>query len=144
MTFNKHQVNLFVGSQSYIFRSNSEKEVKKLTGLKTLDANSMADFLSKLNDQVFGAELGGSFKREERRAMAKAARGKMEYGETAELEPPKHLDQIRERLKKMGAKTKAAELKLLRQKVGISVKRLEDLKPAEAQVVLIGLLRGKK
>lgn len=137
----KHQINIFVGSQSYILRTNSVKEIEKFSGLKNITAKKVADFLSALNNQVFAAEYSGTFKREERSARSKpktkASQVALEMNDGEAR--PAFVDQIIQRL----GEGKQA-VKKFNEITGFKIKSFGDLSQKKAQEGLMLILRGNK
>jgi hypothetical protein len=118
-------VDVFVGDQSFIFRTDSEKEVKDFTGLKRIDSEGMKKYLYALNDL---APLMG-------KPPAESA-----------TPPQDFLGKIAARLKVMGAKTPAQALKTLNRATGAKLKRMPkpgDLTPVQEQKLYATLLQGK-
>lgn len=121
----KFQLDQFVGSQSFIFRTDDKKEFLAYTGLKKLDAESMKKFLYDLND------IGDLIKAET--PMSPSA------------PQVNYLEKISNRLKLMGAKTKAQELKMLNKLAGFKLKKFPapgDLQPVTEQKIYATLLQG--
>jgi len=48
----KHQINVFVGRQSYILRTNDESEIKAFTGLEKPDMVSVVGLLKQIDSSV--------------------------------------------------------------------------------------------
>lgn len=135
----RYQVNIFCGSQSFIFRENSIKKVAEFTGIKKLTAQNMASFLSKLNDQVFGTELGGRFRREQKKSKLSRLSDVL-----PDLEQPDFIGQVNAQLEKRGAKTDKQKIKLYNKLTGSSLKTLKQLQIKDAQKAMILILQGGK
>jgi len=53
----KHQVDIWCGRQSYIYRTNSKKEVAKFIGLKKITAETISRFLQDLHLKIGQYEI---------------------------------------------------------------------------------------
>ena len=115
----KYQLNIFAGHQSYIYRTNSEKEVAKFTGLKKITAETVGRFLQDLHLRLGTYDI----------PLAPEPKKKEKVFTT--------LPNFRTQL--------IAKLALAKKKPSKSqLKRINAMPEKQAQLELVGLLRGKK
>jgi len=119
MGIKKHQVDIWCGRQSYIYRTNSEKEVAKFIGLKKITAETVGRFLQDLHLRLGTYDI--PLAPEPRKPKIKAT-PQMSYR-----------DQLVTKLGLKGKKPTKSQLK-----------RINAMPEKQAQLELVGLLRGKK
>ncbi len=136
-----YQLNMFIGAQSFIYRTGDLDAFKKFTGLKELTSENMKEYLYKLNDL-------SEYSPEPTTSEAKSNLTQVMAFSNAE---PKiiidYLQQIKDRLKLMGAKNKTHSLKMLNRATGAKLKRFpkpKELSPIQLQKLFGLLLRGEK
>jgi transcription initiation factor TFIIIB Brf1 subunit/transcription initiation factor TFIIB len=119
-----YQVDIFVGSNSFIYREDDPKKVMKFTGLKSLDSESIKRYLYELND------------------LSKMLKVDPTPVDTIQTD---YIERITSRLQIMGAKNNAQILKMLNKLTGANFKRMpvaKDLTQKDAQKLYATLLQS--
>jgi len=137
----KHQINIFCGNQSFIYRTDSLPEISKFMGLKKREKLASANvsiYLQNLHKELSTYDISGVIGG----VPGPVKKKKGGKAKQAGLFPD-FVEQLKNRLISMGAKTTAAQLKLLKKKIGRAPKSFKVMKDNEAQVALAELMRGE-
>ena len=121
----KYQIDMFVGTSSFIFRTDALKEVKDFTGIKKFNSESVKEYLARLSIIE---------------APAKKVKG---FNYETEASGNDYIAQVKKRLSDMGVKSEKEALKILKQKADIELSSIKKLNQTQAQYALVKLYGGK-
>lgn len=119
---NKYQLNMFAGSQSFILRLNSAKEVEKFINVKKLNSDSVIDYLQKLEKK-----LSGYLSIEDLIGKKKPVQ-------------PVYRDQLEKKLIGLGMTTEKRQMAMLKKAAGYQGKKFKKITEPEAQAMIAKLL----
>lgn len=118
----KYQVNMFIGTQSFVLRTNSIKELLKFTGAAKLHSDQIRQYLTDLDRQVFGPKT-----------PAPKKSGKL-------IDTPDYIYQVKSRLANMGVMSEKEALKVIRQRSGLKLKNIGQMTQEQAGTILALLM----
>lgn len=139
----KYQVDMFMGPQSFIFRTNSAKSILTFTGIKKLNSESIKNYLCSLNDFKDGPAVPDATTT---KANSKSKTKEISQSGTPLFsggqQMPNYLDQVRMNLEAMGYKTEKQQVAMLKKLPYPPLKNLKhfprkgNLSPIALQTIL--------